>query len=124
MADVFPGPSAGGLRELAWLQLGVSSGRKLSGRKSPLADLLQRVLPWLHLTRKWLWFGLWLERGGVRIITGMRLQPLGLWPISLKEVGKVTVGVKASSQCGQRARELEEETCHVKEPKNPRNHRI
>lgn len=50
VTDRFPWTNSRVLEELGWLQCGVKSGQKFPGRKPPLADLLEKMLPWLHLT--------------------------------------------------------------------------
>lgn len=56
-------------------------------------------------------------------MAGLRLQAAGSWPISLKEMGKVTMGVKDFFSVWAEDRELEE-ACHRGGLKNPRNHFI
>lgn len=104
-----PGPSPGVLWERGWLQWAVKPGWKFLGWKPPLTappEDAALAAPHTRRGRKWLWFGLWLEIGEVRLTAGLRLQAVGSWSVSLQEMGKVTVGVKPSSQCGQRAGSL------------------
>lgn len=128
VADKFRGTQPWGAAEAGWLQWGVKSGRKfVDWAGSPLLQISGRCPQAAAHTqrgREWLCFGLWLETGEVSLTTGLRLQAAGLWPISLKEMGKVTMGVKDFFSVWAEDREPEEEACHRGELKNPRNHFI
>lgn len=51
VADEFPRTQPGGVVGAGLAPVGcVKSGRKSPGRKPPLTDLLQQMLPWLLLT--------------------------------------------------------------------------